>query len=522
MIFEFNLITLDTVRYRLSLAGNNVAIEPQVFDLLVYLIENRNRVVTRAELLENLWIGKVVTDAALGVRLKNVRKAVGDSGNKQEVIKTFHGRGYQFIADVTFPANSIKDAVYVTAQHHFPQDKPSIAVLQFQDMSKDADNDFFVDGVTEEILTCLCRYREIVVTALGSSVLVSEQKLDVREATKRLGVQYALSGSVRKSGDRVRITASLIEGETGHQIWSEQYDRELSDIFMVQDEVAQRIVTMLAGEIERSDRERSLRKETDNLSAYECVLHGRYYFHDWHGSQDDVLRAREMFEQAIKLDPRYSSAYAGLAATYLEDFDHGWSGSPETTGVKCLELAQKAIELDERDSYAHMVLSSAYWRVKYNFKLAKSQLETAIELNPNYYWNYCYGCWLSTCAGDLDDSVAQANEAIRRNPLLPDECLWSLGFTEYLAERYENAISTISQIAKPEPESYACLIACYAQLGCVEEGRKATEEFHSHSGIDTMSEEDWRFYWGNYLKFKDQSSLDHLIDGLDKAGLVTH
>jgi adenylate cyclase len=401
-------------------------------------------------------------------------------------------------------------------------EKPSIGVLQFQNLSKDGDNDYFVAGVTEEIMTGLSRYREIVVAALGSSILVSEQKLDATEAAKKLGVQYILNGSVRRAGDRVRVAASLVEGGTGYQIWSEQYDHVLDDIFQVQDEVAQRIVTMLVGRIEQSDRERSLQKETDNLTAYECVLQGRYYFGDWHGSADDVRHAQEMFEKAIELDPRYANAYAGLAATYLDDFDHEWSNNPENSGNKCLELAQKAIELDENDSYAHLVLSAAYWKVKSNFDLAKSQLDAAINLNPNYYWNYCYGCWFSACYGDMDASILQANEAIRRNPLLPDGCRYSLGFSEYLSGNYENAITTISQIAKLEPESYACLAASYAQLGRVEEAKKVAEDCVEHTEECTKSVPEWRDYWTNCLNFKEQAPVDHLIEGLDKAGLVKH
>jgi len=401
-------------------------------------------------------------------------------------------------------------------------DKPSIAVLQFQNRSKDADDDYFVEGITEEVMTRLCRYREIVVAALGSSQEVSRQQMDVGEATNKLGVQYALTGSVRKAGDRVRITASLIEGETGLQIWSEQYDHVLDDIFQVQEEVAQKIVTMLVGNIERSDHKRSLSKETANLTAYECVLHGRHFFHDWKGSKDDVLRAREMFEKAIEIDPRYAAAFSGLGATYISEFGDGWSNDPEAAGIRALEFAHKAIELDEHDSYAHLVLSFAYWHVKSDFELAKRQIEAAIELNPNYYWNYCYGCWFSACYGDLETSVFQAKEAIRRNPLLPNGCLHSLGMAEYLSGRYEDAITTICQISKLEPRGYACLAACYAQLGRIEEAAKIANECVEHSGECAMSTEEWHEFWAAQLKFKEQAPIDHLIEGLDKAGLVKH
>jgi len=421
---------------------------------------------------------------------------------------------------------TVKGAVASTRSSNHPApamsvEKPSIVVLPFRNMSEDAENDYFVDGITEEITTGLSRFREIVVAARGSSILIGTQSPDTLEAASKLGVRYALEGSVRRAGDRVRITARLTDGETGNQIWSERYDRDLDDIFEVQDDVAQRIVVMLAGKIEKSDRERALRKETDNLSAYECVLRGRYFFGDWHGTKDSVRRAGEMFERAIELDPRYAAAYAGLAATYGEEFKYGWTSTPEISGELSIELARKAIELDEYDSYAHLVLSNAYWRVKSNFELARSQLETAIELNPNYYWNYCYGCNLSVCEGELDLSVDHANEAIRRNPLLPDGCLWTLGFTEYLARRYQNAITTVGRMTTLDSANYACLAACYGQLGRDEEARAAAREFGENSKKENMGTADWYKYWGRLFNFKDQTSVDHLIEGLDKAGLVS-
>jgi TolB-like protein/Flp pilus assembly protein TadD len=401
-----------------------------------------------------------------------------------------------------------------------PPDRPSIAVLPFVNLCEDADSEYFVEGITQEILTSLSRFREIIVTARGSSDLVSNQKMDACEAASALGVVYVLCGSVRRAKDRVRISASLVAGESGHQVWSEQYDHVLDDIFKVQDEVSQRVVTMLVGKIEHSDRERSAHKRTNALSAYECVLRGRHFFKDWHGSEEDVKNARKMFEQAIQIDPKYAAAYSGLAATYIEEYDHGWSNNLEATGLKAFELARKAIALDEYDSNAHLVLLFAYWHVKSDFEIARSHLETAIELNPNHYLTYCYGCMFSVCAGDLETSAALARESLRRNPLLPDSCLWSLGFTEYLTGCYEKAIATICQMDTLKSENYACLAACYAQLGRLDDARRAAGEFAGLNDRCPMRIAEWRDYWGIYLHFKEQLSVDRLIEGLDKAGLV--
>lgn len=519
MNYRFDQFELDTQNYQLRQDGLLVEVEPKVFDLLAYLVANRDKLVSRNELFDNLWSGQVVSDSSLSNLIKAARKAIGDNGQAQARIKTVHGRGFQFITP-TEVYDQVTEPLVKTSIRKNGISAPSVVVLPFQNISENSDNDYFVAGITEGILTGLSRYREIVVMAIGSSIKISEQTNDAAVAARQLDVEYALRGSVLRSGDRVRITASLVEGESGHQVWADQYDHVLDDIFTVQDEVVQRILTMLVGKIEQSDRERSVHKETENLTAYEALLRGRHLFRDWGGPDEDILQARKMFELAIELDPGYAAAYAGLAATYEEAYCRRWPIDLEQAAENCFKYAQKAIELDAQDSFAHMVLSFAYWHLKSDFELARRQLETAIKLNPNYYWNYCYGCWLLACNGELDASVVQANEAIRLNPLLPGSCLWMLGFTEYLSKHYLQAIEYIGQIAQLEPESHACLAACYAQLDRTEEARIASEEFSRLSRTARMNDKQWRKYWDQFFNFKDQASINHLIEGLDKAGLV--
>jgi adenylate cyclase len=400
-------------------------------------------------------------------------------------------------------------------------ERPSIAVLPFTNLSTDPDNDFFVAGITEEILARLSRFREIVVVSRKSSVLASEQSMDASEAARVLGVQFALGGSIRKSGERVRIIATLYASQGNQQIWSESYEHFLHDIFRVQDDVALRIVGMLVGKIEQSNQIQTAKKGTDELTAYECVLRGRHYFGDWRGTKGQVLKARQMFERAIEIDPYYAAAYSGLSATYCEEFEHSWTNDPDAAGERCIELALKAIELDEHDSLAHLSLSSAYWHIRKDFDLAFSQLHTAIELNPNYYWNYCYGCFLTACTGDLTDCVAYGTEAIRRNPLLPGSCLSIMGLAEYLQENYEKAIETISQIDKPLANDYACLTASYAQLSRLEEAKSAGDEFFRLGKYEAMTRDDWYSFWLAEIDFKDEKPVAHLIEGMEKAGFVS-
>jgi len=436
--------------------------------------------------------------------------------------------GEQDVKNIAEPVKAFRTAIQQNSERvetEMPQksvespDKPSIVVLPFSNMNDDPEQEYFVDGITEEIITGLGRFREIIVVARGSSFLFKGQSLDPVEVASKLGVEYVLEGSVRKAGNRVRITTKLIEGKRGHQICSERYDRELDDIFAVQDDVSQRLVAMLAGQLEENSRARALRTNTNNLSAYDYWLRGKHYLGDWKGSKDEIVRAREMFERAIELDPGYAAAHAGLAGAYLVEFEKGWTTSPEAIGERALELARKAVTLDERDSWARFVLAIAYRDVKSNFELADAQVRTAIELNPNHYWNYCFKGWLSTCAGDLEEGIACGNEAIRRNPLLPDGCLYSMVFAEYLSGRYELAIETFGKMSHPDPECDACLAACYAQLGRDDEARRAAHDFRKRAGEKVKKAESWHAYWSSRLKFKDPAALEHLLEGMRKAGL---
>ena len=521
MIYRFCEFELDLDNFQLSCNQHAVDIEPKIFDLLKYMVSNQGRVISRTELFESIWPGQVVSDASLNNLIKSARKAVNDNGHKQSIIKTVHGRGFQFVckAEVN-PEFDNPEIANLSGRQQTGAGGTSIVVLPFINLSEDSDRDFFIDGMSEEIVTGLGRYRDLLVIAHDSSVLVSEQTKDAGEAARILGVNYALSGSVRISGNRVKITVRLTEAKSRYQVWSEQYDRVLDDIFCLQEEVSQTILHMLVGNIERTVAEQSLRKDARNLSAYEFVVRGRKYFGDWTGSRENVRRAREMFEQAIKLDPLYAAAYSGLAGVYLWEFQFKWSGDLEWSASKCFANAEKAIELDPRDSFAYLALSGAYFHIKSDFEFAKSKLQTAIELNPNDYATYCYGCLISTCAGDLDASVDHAMKARQRNPLLPDTSLWILGVSEYLLNQYEDAIETFCKLSKKSPRVSACLAACYAQLGRATDAAKAAKEFKSSNNFSNMDEKEWKSYWRNFLNFKEQEPVDHLIEGITKAKLV--
>ncbi|MDJ0958403.1 MAG: adenylate/guanylate cyclase domain-containing protein [Arenicellales bacterium] len=405
--------------------------------------------------------------------------------------------------------------------------KPSILVVPFVSRTHDPEDGYLVDGITEEIRLGLCRFKGIMVIARGSSNKVMEQSMDSVGAAKQLNADYLLEGSVQKGGSKIRVSASLTKTSTGQQVWAERYDRTLENLFEIQDEVSQRIITKLIGSIEEESKDSALRKGTDNLTAYDCVLRGNHYFGDWRGSRENMELAAEMYQRAIDLDPQYAAAYAGLASVRFRCFEKGWTDAPEETGEASFRLARKAVELDPHDSLARLVLAVASFKVRQNVELTHTQIQAALELNPNQFWNYCFKCWFSTCVGDFEEGIHCGIEAIQRNPLLPDGCLYSIGFAEYLAGRYEKAIEAYGRMSHPYPEDEACIAACYAQLGRLDEAKEAGKEFRRRIASEDPDKDPgsdpqkWKDYWLELFPLKDQAALDHVIDGLIKAGLIT-
>jgi len=487
--------------------------------------------VTRSEIFETLWEGKVVTDSVLGVRIRDIRRVLGDTGAEQQYIKTVHGKGYQFVKPVceivsknanggTIEASAIRSEAQFAAINPSVS-KPSIAVLEFQSIGEDESKAYLLEGISEELQTGLSKFKDILVVALRSSRLSTYPASDPVKVSRELDVRYLLTGSIKSVGREIRLTITLIDGETGQQIWSDFYKRKLLDVLTLQEEVSARIVNSLIDEIEKFDRKKARNKHTASFNAYECVLLGRHFFRDWRCEKEDMLKSRSMFERAIEIDNEYAEALAGLAATYARDYYCRWSKNGEEMGERSLYYAKRAVELEPDNYLAQLVLAYSYWVVESDFRKAEAKLNKALHLNPNYYWNYCIGCWFSLCNGDLDESIYQANEAIVRNPLLPDDCLYTLIFTYYVLKDYESSIASFYEMDSPSVENIACLAASFAQLGRKEETIQAANKYLSHSSGNKMTKEQWTSFWDDALKFKHSEPIEHLISGLEMADLVS-
>ena len=528
MIYQFGKFAIDTRNYQLLNDGTEVELEPKVFDLLNYLIVNREKLVTRDELFENLWSGQIVSDTSLSNQIKVARRAIGDDGKSQSIIKTVHGRGYQFIAEtdeIETQENAARQSHRQVAREKHSDSRPSIAVLPFTNLNANSEHDYISDGITEDIIIGLCRFHNLLVIARSSVFLFKGKAVDPVDVAGKLGAEYLLEGSVRIAGDRVRITTQLVDGATGNGLWAETYDRVLDDVFSVQDDVTQRIIATLATRLEKAGQKAALKKSKGNLTVHDLLLRARHYYPDWDGTQDGILWARKLYEQALDIDPDCAAAYSGIACTYNIEYLSDWSDDRDAAGERSFEYSRKALTLDDRDSNAHMILGCAYRDIKSNLDLAEAHLDKAISANPNDYWNYCCKSNLLTIAGKHDESIECAHEAIRRNPLLPNDCLTSIGFAEYFLQQYEPALASFGESLNPKPHIEAYIAACYAQLGRMDEASIASTAFCDHNRENPMIEviddpDSWCAYWSRVWHFRDPAMVDHLLDGLRKAGIV--
>ena len=364
-----------------------------------------------------------------------------------------------------------------------------------------------------------------MVIARGSVFLFKGKGVDAIEVAGKLGAEYLLEGSIRIANGRVRITTQLVDGNTGYDIWAETYDRVLDDVFSVQDDVTQRIIATLANRIEKAGREATIKKTKNNLTVHDLLLRARYCYPDWDGTQEGILRARMLYKQVLNLDLNCAAAYSGLACTYNLEYISDWSDDRETAGERSFEYSRKALELDDRDSNAHMVLGCAYRDIKSNLDFAIAHVDKAISTNPNDFWNYCCKSNLLTIAGKYNESIECSHEAIRRSPLLPDSCLTSIGFAEYFSRQYEAALASFGESLNPKPHIDAYIAACYAQLDSLDEASIAAAAFCERNGKNPMIEiigdsQSWCTYWSRVWHFRNPIMVEHLLDGLRKAGIV--
>jgi adenylate cyclase len=391
-------------------------------------------------------------------------------------------------------------------------DRPSVAVLPFANMSGDADQEYFSDGITEDIITELSRFRNLFVIARNSSFTYKSRAVNIQEVGRDLGVHYILEGSVRRAGNRVRVTAQLIDAETGHHIWAERYDRQLEDIFAVQDELTETIAATLEGQVGVAARDRAQRKPPQSLKAYDFVLRGQAIITR---SYKDHLRSRELYEEALRLDPGCVRAWMAMANSYQLEFTSGWGESPEASLEQAFTYARKAAQLDGADSYPQRLLASIY-SMKGQYDEAQSHAERALRLNPNDANAYASQAMVLTYLGYPDEALKSISTAMRLNPHHPSWYWWHQGFALIMKGDNEAAVTPLKEALSKYPDyvtPHRHLAVCYMRLGRENDARDEVAEIIRLDPVYNLKSLSKR------LPFKDPALSECYLDDLRRAGV---
>jgi adenylate cyclase len=390
-------------------------------------------------------------------------------------------------------------------------DKPSIAVLPFVNMSGDPEQEFFADGLTEDIITALSRFRDLFVISRNSAFVYKNRAVRIQEVAAELGVHYVVEGSVRKAGRRVRVTVQLIDAESDCHVWAERYDRELEDIFAIQDEVTAAIVATLPGRVEAASHERVKRKPTESMAAYECVLAGKVLHH--RSTRQDNAEALAMLERAIAIDPKYAHAHAWLGCVLGQGWTYSWCEDRDAAFRRVAEELQFALALDENDSDVHRILA-ALNLVRGDHDRAMYHQERALALNPNNDLIVVQQGELLTWLGRPEEGIEWIRKAMRLNPYHPERYWSHLGRAYFVAQRYAEAVEAFARISRPDHTHHAFLAAARAQMGD-ETGARA----HAAEVTSRQPEFAVDAYLAT-LHYKRESDRAHHRDSLLKAGLT--
>jgi adenylate cyclase len=391
-------------------------------------------------------------------------------------------------------------------------DKPSIAVLPFVNMSGEPEQEYFSDGMTEDLITDLSKASGLFVIARNSAFTYKGKAVKVQEVGRELGVRFVLEGSVRKAGNRVRISAQLVDAITGGHLWAERYDRELRDIFDLQDEVTQQIVSALAINLTKQEENHLARRGTDNLKAYDYALRGQESYHRF--TKDANIQAQEMFEKSIELDPQYASAYSWLGLVLLHRWTHGWSQDRQLPD-RAFELAKKALGLDDSLPEAHRILGDVYLYRKQHEK-AMAELKRAIALNSNYADAFAALAEVLNWTGKPERTPELVKKGIRLNPHHHAWYFYVLGSSYMLMGRYEEAIGTLKRGIVRNPEflgNHLALAPLYAEMGRMEEAQQEIQEIlrvSPHFSIEMLR---------GLIPSKDKAIVEEVIEAFRKAGL---
>ena len=526
MIFSFSAHALDTERRELRRGADPIAVEPQVFDLLVYLLQNRDRVVSKEDLIAAVWGGRIVSDSTMTSRINAARKAIGDSGERQKLIRTLARKGLRFVGAVTVHPDAGQPdscgAVPAAMDNHQDRprstqprtDRPAIAVLPFVNMSGDPEQEYFSDGISEDIITALSKLRWFFVIARNSSFLYKGRAVHIRQIADEVGVGYVVEGSVRKGGDRVRITVQLNDVATGSHIWAERYDRNLADVFAVQDEITEAIVAAIEPQIYATENFHSRRVAPNSLDAWDLVM--RALSHYWRVTRQDNLVAQALLEKAIAIDANYGQALGVLAASHTFSAHMGWADMG--TAVPLAERAAlAAILADSEDPWAHYALGYAYM---YNrrFDDSLAEFELALRLNPSFSLAQGYHGLALTYCGRWEEGIVAARRALRLSPRDPYASLYCgiAAYAHYVGRDYSEAMRLAREGIRQRNDfvgAHRVLTAAAGMAGQLEVGGAALQELRRAQPNISLA------WIACEMPIRESAELEHYLEGFRRSGL---
>jgi TolB-like protein/DNA-binding winged helix-turn-helix (wHTH) protein len=544
MKYRFSDFEIDIGQHELRRGGLSVHTEPQVFDLIVHLVRNHDRVVSKDELIDAVWNGRIISEAAFSSRINGARRVLGDNGTDQLFIRTLHRRGFRFIGDVEEISESeaaavrlVPDDIGATSGSRGPLisaevsrlddivseavkaeaiTRPSVAVLPFENMSNDPENDYFSYGLTEDIIRLLARNRWLSVISRHSTIGFQGRTVDAREVGGQLGASYVVSGSVRKSQHSVRITVELARASDGKQLWSDRYDLQLENIFDIQEEMANQIAATIEPELSKLEQQLAARKAPESLDAWDCYQRGLWNL--WRFTSPGFDSAEAYFKRSIAADPAFARGHGALSYVNVQ---RAFSDAPADRAARletALHQARTAVALDELDCFCHCALGRALCLMRQNDE-AFAAIELSLELNPSFAQGYFAQGFNVLWLGRAIEAETLIDRATMLSPR--DSHLWSFhharAWAHFSLGEYDIA-AEFARRATRQPNvthsAFVTLAASLGQLGERTEANAAAADLLRRKANYTAATARQELFFCN-----DQDFLDRYTEGLRLSGI---
>lgn len=518
----FEDYALDVGRRELRRGGELVALGPQVFDLLVHLVSHRDQVVTKDDMLQAVWNGRIVSESTLTSCINAVRKALGDSGESQRLIRTIHRKGIRFVGEVrstTAEPARLAPLPEMAARSNAapgPAEPPAIAVLPFANMGGDPDQEYFADGITEDITTALSRFKSLFVIARNSSFTFKGKVVDIKQVGRDLGVRYAVEGSVRRAGERVRITGQLIDCESSAHLWADRFDGSLEDVFDFQDRVAASVVGAVAPKLDQAERERAKRKPVENLDAYDCYLRGMASLYEH--TRESLDKALRLFYRAIELAPGFATPYAMAARCYADSKSMSWIIDKENEEAEVRRLALHVSNLGRDDALALSWAGFSMAWVCREYDSGAALADEALAINQNLAIGWINRGFISLYLGQHDAAIEQLLRGARLSPIDPESnrSAAAIAFAHLLQGHFDDALTWAARAVTLRPNTipgWAASALANAFAGNIGDARESVARILQLNARFRIS------ILHDAVPFRRPQDMDRVMEGFRLAGL---